>query len=213
MKLYPLLTADVLPVAIVLVNGDYPSHPLPLSLLERCGYVVCCDGAADEFILSGRIPAAIVGDGDSLSEANRVRFASILHPVAEQETNDQTKAVKFCVAHGKTSLMIMGATGKREDHTLGNISLLAEYMDTVSLCMVTDHGVFTPIFSDSCFESYPGQQVSIFAMEPTPVTTEGLRYPIHNRVLTNWWQGTLNEATGDHFTIRTNGKMIVFRAF
>lgn len=213
MKTYPLLAADTLPAAVVLVNGNYPSHPLPLALLGRCGYVVCCDGAADQFLSSGRVPAAIVGDGDSITDGNRVRFSSIFHSIPDQETNDQSKAVAFCVEHGKTDLVILGATGGREDHTLGNISLLADYMDVASVCMVTDHGVFTPISSDSCFGSYPGQQVSIFSMEPVPVTVERLRYPICGRILTRWWQATLNEAVEDCFIVRTRGKAIVFRAF
>lgn len=213
MKTYPLLTADTLPDAVILADGSYPVNSLPLALLSGSRYVVCCDGAADAFMLAGGNPAAIVGDGDSLSEECRGRFATIIHRVADQETNDLTKAVHFCTGQDKKDLLILGATGKREDHTLGNISLLADYMDRVRVQMVTDYGVFTPVNGDSCFETYSGQQVSIFMTDTRPVTTSGLRYPVQNRILTNWWQGTLNEASGNSFTLQTKGKAIVFRAF
>ncbi|MBZ4652548.1 MAG: Thiamine pyrophosphokinase, partial [Proteiniphilum sp.] len=45
------------------------------------------------------------------------------------------------------------------------------------------------------------------------LTTQGLKYPLQQRVLTNWWQGTLNESLGDRFRIETDGRIIVFQAF
>jgi len=211
MKKYPLLTIANTPSAIILANGDYPMHPLPLALLAKTDYVVCCDGATDGFVRSGRIPAAIVGDGDSLSVLNKKQFASILHSIPDQDTNDLTKAFNFCLQQGKKDMLILGATGKREDHTLGNISLLAEYMNQAEIEMVTDYGVFTPISKDSDFESYPGQQVSIFNLSGVEISQEGLQYTLPP--LQQWWQGTLNASLSDHFIIHTTGKAIIFRAY
>ena len=41
----------------------------------------------------------------------------------------------------------------------------------------------------------------------------GLRWPIRNRRLTAWWQGTLNEATGNNFTVTlsADARIIVYR--
>ena len=119
-----LLTID----AVVLANGEYPTSPLPLKILAEAPYVVCCDGGADEYIRRGHTPDVIIGDGDSLSDENRRKFGHILHRISDQETNDQTKAVNFLLAQGKRRIAIIGATGKREDHTLGNISLLIDYL-------------------------------------------------------------------------------------
>ena len=114
--------------AVILANGDYPSTPIPLQVLAKAPFVVCCDGAANEHIARGFTPDVIIGDGDSLSEENKLRFAHIVERVSCQETNDQTKAVRYLLEQDKRSIAIVGATGKREDHTLGNISLLVEYM-------------------------------------------------------------------------------------
>ena len=211
MKKYPLLTIADTPSAIILANGDYPVHPLPLALLAKTQYVVCCDGATDEFVRSGRIPVAIVGDGDSLSELNKKQFANILHSVPDQDTNDLTKAFNYCLQQGKKNMLILGATGKREDHTLGNISLLIEYIADADVEMVTDYGVFTPISEDSEFESYPGQQVSIFNLSNSVMSQENLQYTLP--YLQNWWQGTLNASLAHRFIIHTTGKAIVFRAY
>ncbi len=199
--------------AVIVANGNFPNNSVPLSFIENASYIVCCDGAANDFIARGYIPDAIVGDCDSISEENAIRFADILHPNREQETNDLTKSVQFCVNNGKNNLIIVAATGKREDHSLGNISLLMEYIDIAKVKMVTDFGVFTPINSTSTFSSFTGEQVSIFSFGNESITTSGLKYPINNRVLTNWWQGTLNESLGESFTINTKGKVILFQVF
>jgi thiamine pyrophosphokinase len=201
------------PSALIIAHGRYPEHPLPLSLIREATYIVCTDGAANDFIDRGGRPDAIVGDCDSLSEENRKRYAHILHPNPDQETNDLTKSVHYCVAQGYRELVIVGGTGKREDHTLGNISLLAEYQQMAKVVMVTNWGLFTPISGSTIFQSFRGEQVSIFAIDPVALTTQGLKYPLQQRVLTNWWQGTLNESLGDRFRIETDGRIIVFQAF
>lgn len=196
--------------ALILGNGDYPTHPYPLGLLAQTAYVVCCDGAADEYIRRGFTPDAIIGDGDSLSPQNRKRFASIFHQIDDQETNDQTKAVNFLLAQGKRKITIVGATGRREDHTLGNISLLMDYFRAgADVRMVTDYGIFIPAQNSRTFAARRGQQVSIFNFGAQGLQGEGLVYPLSD--FTNWWQGTLNETTSCEFTIRATGEYLVFQ--
>ena len=77
-----------------------------------------------------KAPDAIVGDGDSLPEALKQQYAHLLHLEDEQDYNDMTKATRFCMQRGARKIAYIGATGKREDHTLGNISLLAYYCKT-----------------------------------------------------------------------------------
>lgn len=199
--------------ALIIANGRYPEHPLPLSLIREATFIVCTDGAANDFIVRGGVPDAIVGDCDSISPENRERFAAIIHSSADQETNDLTKSVHYCVAQERRQIVIVGGTGKRDDHTLGNISLLADYQQMAEVMMVTNWGIFRPISAGTTFQSFRGEQVSIFAIDAVPLTTSGLKYPLQQKVITNWWQGTLNESLGDSFRIETEGRVIVFQAF
>lgn len=198
--------------AVVLANGEYPTHAFAQQLLRQTPYVVCCDGAANEYICRGFTPDAIIGDGDSISPDNRERFAATFHPVADQETNDQTKAIRFLVAQGKRRIAIVGATGGREDHTLGNISLLMEYArEGIDVRMATDHGLFTPATGTCVFPSHPRQQVSIFNFGAQGLLAEGLAYPLSD--FTSWWQGTLNESVGQEFTIHAIGDYLIFQTY
>ena len=151
----------------------------------------------------------IIGDGDSLSPEYKELFSPIIHQISDQETNDQTKAVHFLQEKGFQKIAIVGATGKREDHTLGNISLLMDYMrEGIEVRTVTDYGVFMPANGTQTFKSQPGQQISIINFGAKGLQGEGLVYPLSD--FTNWWQGTLNEATADEFTIHCTGEYLIF---
>ena len=119
--------AATAPETVILADGEYPAEGIPATLLAQARYVVCCDGAADAYTARGGIPSAIVGDGDSIGRTTAQRFRDILHIVPDQETNDLTKAFSFCMEQGRRELTILGATGGREDHAIGNIALLADY--------------------------------------------------------------------------------------
>ena len=204
-----MISEHYTPEAVILANGEYPTHVLPLKILEEAQFVICCDGAANEYILRGHTPDIIIGDGDSLSPENKTRFSDIIHHITDQETNDQTKAVHFLQEKGYREIAIVGATGKREDHTLGNISLLLDYMKNgTKVRTITDYGVFIPASDTQTFASHPGQQISIINFGAKGLKGEGLVYPLSD--FTNWWQGTLNEATSDKFTIHCTGEYLVF---
>ena len=210
---YPLVTASSTFDAVILCDGDYPSHPIPLSILNQAPFLVCCDGAGMNHILHGGTPDAIVGDGDSLPEDFKHRYADILHIVNEQEDNDQTKATRFCIAKGCRRIAYLGSTGKREDHALSNISLIMRYMRDFQLdvTMVTDNGYFTPATGTQTFGSFPRQQISIFNFGCQQLEGEGFRwnpYPYEEL-----WQGSLNEAVGDSVTIHADGCYLLFRTF
>lgn len=195
--------------SVVLAAGTYPTHALPLQILANADTVVCCDSAAERFLAEMGIPNAIVGDGDSLPEELKQRYAHLWHPENEQETNDLSKAVRYLMRQGEKRFAIVGATGKREDHTLGNISLLIEYIrQGAEAQMFTDFGAFIPCSGSSTFNVSVGQQVSIFNFGATGFKSQGLKYPIYD--FTNWWQGTLNEATGQQISIEANGDYLVY---
>ena len=195
--------------AVIVAGGEFPTAPQPMEVLQSAQFVVCCDGAADSYIATGRVPDSIVGDGDSISAVNREKYAHLLHIVTEQESNDQTKAVRHLMERGMRRIAIVGATGRREDHTIGNISLLIEYArNGCEVCSFTDHGVFIPCDGTTTHKCRKGQQVSIFSITANEMSSSGLLYPIYN--FTNWWQGTLNECTGEEFTINAKKEYLLF---
>ena len=199
---------------VIVADGIFPRHEIPLGYLENAKRIVCCDGSTQSLVLSGLKPDAIVGDLDSLTDDLAKMYADRIFPDKNQDTNDLTKAVSWCIDMGYKDIVIVGATGKREDHTIGNISLLAEYVKVLNVIMITDTGILKPFLKSSNISSFPGQQVSIFSIDPeTQVTSLGLRYPLSGTKINNWWCATLNESLGDKFSLEFDGRLIVYLKF
>lgn len=199
---------------IILADGLFPSSEQTQKMLWEAESIVCCDGAAQKLLDFGIEPQFIAGDLDSLSDEFKQRFASKITINPDQEINDLTKAVEFCLSKQWDNIAILGATGLREDHTLGNISLLCDYKKRVNdIVMISDTGIFIPILKTTTFQSFPGQQISIFSLDPqNKLSFKGLKYPVHNHAFTSWWQGTLNASCGDSFEIilHEKGSVLVY---
>ena len=191
--------------AVIIANGQFPTHEVPLRVLRQASYVVCCDGAISHFPMAD----VIVGDGDSVPE----EYRDLLVQINEQDDNDLTKATRYCIKQGYRKLAYLGATGLREDHTLGNIGLLMRYYRQMGVdgTMYTDHGIFSPAYGNRTFRSKKGQQISIFNFGCKRLESEGLRW--NSYAYDEWWQGTLNEAIGDSFSFRADGYYMVYQTY
>lgn len=203
---------DFSPEAVVLGGGEFPTHEIPLSLIECTDRLVCCDGAVNQCTTLNLKPWRVVGDGDSISSEARQRYAACIRTFPDQETNDQTKAIMYLKKKGIRHIAIVGATGRREDHTLGNISLLIEYLkDDLDVRIYTDSGVFIACKDDAYFSCPKGTAVSVFGFGTTGMQSQGLAYQLYD--FTTWWQGTLNHTIEDEFSIRCKGMYLVYMAY
>ena len=196
--------------AVIIANGQFPTHEVPLRVLRQASYVVCCDGAIRHYPMAD----VIVGDGDSVPE----EYRDLLIQINEQDDNDLTKATRHCMnllqpSTSNLKIAYLGATGLREDHTIGNIGLLMRYYRQMGVegMMFTDYGVFQPAFGNRTFRSRKGQQISIINFGCTRLESEGLRW--NSYAYDEWWQGTLNEAIGDSFSFRADGYYMVYQTY
>lgn len=203
---------------VILADGDFPTAAEPQSALRHAQRVICCDGAAAELLRRGVVPDAIVGDMDSLNPELQERYASIIHRESEQETNDLCKAFRYTLSLEPTSITVLGASGGREDHTLGNISHLVDFT-AAAPCpveLLTETGRFVALRDSASLRCCEGTQISIFAFDPTlKIKSAGLKYPTDNVIFDSLWKGTLNEASSSEFTLTFNhpSGVLVFFAY
>ena len=205
-------------ITVIVANGEVPSSELSLSILKEKKRVVCCDGALQKLLSINIIPDVVVGDGDSMDsklldcvENHQIPY----YPDRSEEYNDLQKALKYCMANGYNDVLLMGCGGLREDHFIANLSIMVMYSEKMRLAMLTEHGVFNVMRGTSMFRSVPGMQVSVFPSNlHTKLSFSGLKYPVNNRSF-NWlWEGSLNEAVGDAFTVEADDEepVVVYRA-
>lgn len=208
---------DAFGKTVILAAGDFPTHRIPLGILAAADRVICCDSALAALLDYGMEPVATVGDMDSLPSDIRLRYRGKIVRVAEQDDNDLCKAFRYAISSGWRDIVILGATGKREDHTIGNISWLAEFVrEAPGITMVTDNGffqAFPPPFARISAEA--GTQISVFGFSPDePVTATGLKYEIRELKFPFWHTATLNEALGGEITFRfSKTPILVYQPF
>lgn len=197
---------------VIICDGVFPKSEYPRYLIRTADFIICCDGALVKFLRNSkaifgeqRLPDLVTGDMDTLSESMQKKYADIIVKEDEQEHNDQTKAVRWALNNleGIESIYIIGATGGRADHTIGNAALLMEYtrmfdLNGINIESVTDNGTIFPINDTIEFDCGTGREVSIFTPDNTlRIESEGLMYPTDEVVFDNWWKATLNKSVSD----------------
>ena len=210
---------------VIICDGAFPKTEYPRYLIRTADFIICCDGALRKFIRNSktifgedRLPDKVVGDMDSLSASLRNKYADIIIQIDEQEHNDQTKAFRWAMENleGMESITILGATGQREDHTIGNISLLMEYARMydlegagIQVQMITDHATVVAVTDTVEMDCGEGRQISIFSPDNTlKIKSEGLRWKTDDVVFDNWWKATLNRAVQDNIRLEFSHRSI-----
>ena len=215
--------------AVIIGNGDFPRKPYPREIIRQADVIVCCDRAFEAFLRNrraifgcDRLPDVVIGDMDSLSQKRRKEYSEIMVHLTEQEENDQTKAVRHILRNYPEvdTFHFIGATGKRECHTIGNIALLMEYARLFGMSgdpkegglfadMVSDYTTSFAI-TDSCeLMVGEGRAISIFTPDNTlQIKSEGLVWPTDDVHFDNWWKATLNKASSDTVRLTLSHKSI-----
>jgi len=199
---------------VIVANGEFPSHKIPLGILKKSSSILACDGAADTLLNQGYTPDVILGDLDSLSDKNKIEHTDTIIEAPDQSQNDLRKAINYAKDHNIDDIIIIGASGKREDHMIGNIFSLLDYKD-LKIKLLTDTGVFSCIHESQNIESFKGQQVSIFTSDNTiKITSNNLKYNFNNIVISTIYSGTLNESTSNDFKLFiSHGSLLIFQTY
>lgn len=208
---------------VIICDGKFPRTEYPHYLIRTADYIICCDGALKKFLRNSlsifgekRVPDLVIGDMDTLPASMQKKYADIILKETEQEHNDQTKAVRWALNNlkGIETIHILGATGGRADHTIGNTSLLMEYtrmfdLKDITIEMVSDDGTIFPINDTIEFECGPGRSISIFTPDNSlRIRSEGLMYPTDDVVFDNWWKATLNKTVQDNVRLELSHRSI-----
>ena len=154
----------------------------------------------------------IVGDMDSLSKADRAKWADRIVQIEEQDDNDLAKAMRVLLERWpeETDIHILGTTGRSEAHSLGNLGWLMEWemrhgfqARGVAVDMVSDYNTAFAVSGDISLEVGEGRKVSFFTSDPTlKLHSDGLHWPLDGVALDAWWKASLNRADADSVALK-----------
>jgi len=200
---------------VILANGNFPIHPIPKQRIMDANSIICCDGAVNQLIDNGLEPHTIIGDLDSIDQVIKSKYDEKIIHLPSQNDNDLRKAMFWADDQGVIEAIILGATGKRDDHSLSNIFTLLQFSTSMKCTLLTDHGSFVVTEGKNEFKSYKGQQVSFFSADPDiKITSYNLKYNLISTNLIDLYCGSLNESIDDYFTLTlSHGKILVYQVF
>ncbi|MCC1493587.1 thiamine diphosphokinase [Cognatishimia sp. F0-27] len=179
---------------ILLVGGGDCRNCGLSEAMRTAQTVVAADGGAEAVLARGRIPDAVIGDMDSLSPQLAAQIpAERRHQIAEQDSTDFDKALRSIAA---PMIRAFGFTGKRLDHQLAVLSVLARYPEQrVVLVGAEDVTILCP--PRITVPLAPGTRVSLWPLAPVSGRSTGLRWPIDGIAMApDGRVGTSNEALG-----------------
>lgn len=158
------------------------------------------------------VPDMIVGDYDSVEQAVLEYFRGCsgiqwvdLQP--EKDDTDTETAVHLALEQGSTQIHLLGASGSRVDHMLGNIQLLYQIHKAGVEGFLVDACNRIRLISGNCSMEKAGQfgrYVSLLPFQGTlsDVTLQGMKYPLdHGRILVGTTLGISNEIVEDQAVI------------
>lgn len=122
--------------ALIIANGAACSIELMNQLLEWQPLVIVLDSAMERVIELGIKVDVLLGDFDRDFDPNSYKEKQypleIVH-APDQDKTDLEKAFDYLIARGHKAVNVIWATGRRIDHTLHNLTILAHYRDRLKI--------------------------------------------------------------------------------
>lgn len=166
----------------VIIGGGDCSAGILKAHITLNDYVICADGGYDTAIKSDISPDLLIGDFDSIN-AIPENVRRIILPV-EKDVTDSVAAFNEGVKQGYNKFVLFGGTGGRNEHTLANISLMANASRKgIDFTIIDEKHIFRSITNSSVkIKKRENQQISVFAYGNIAdgVTLKGLYYPLND---------------------------------
>lgn len=210
---------------LIVTGGEIPDE-FAAHVVMAGGFevIMAADSGMESLYRTGITPDIIVGDFDSAKPEILDYFRSqeqvdICMLESEKDDTDTEFAIREAIRRGAHEITILGATGTRLDHVLGNISLLGigleshvriELLDPCNRIRMID----APLTIKRS-EQY-GRYLSLipFSDQVTGVTVTGVKYPLTGFTMGGFSSlGVSNEIVADEAEIRlTSGQLLVVEA-
>lgn len=192
--------------ALIIANGEACNQSLLNDLLEWSPFVVVLDGAIHR-VLDLKIKVdVLLGDFDRNEVSEETIRESqdaieIVH-TPDQNKTDLEKAIDFLIERGHRAVNVIWATGRRADHTIGNITSIVRFRNKIKITILDDYStIYLLPKSPEIFQKWysKGTPISLIPLgDVTGLTTENLVYNLKNDSLSLGYKiSSSNEVESD----------------
>jgi thiamine pyrophosphokinase len=175
---------------IIFANGDAPDRKTIERWITPTDRIIAADGGTHNALSVGITPHVVIGDLDSLAEADRVELERagvpfIVYPTHKDYT-DLELALRYALEQSATEIVIFSALGGRWDQSLANLMLLSLPELAHVTTRIVDRTVSIEVIHDrATITGRVGDTLSLIALkgDAHDVTIEGCEYPLSGATL------------------------------
>lgn len=178
--------------ALIFANGRIDNLEAVSRFRGVDNLIIAADGGARHCQKLGIMPNVLIGDFDSLNEAELRGYeqagAEIIRHPARKDYTDLELALLHAKSMGATQAIVFGGLGLRWDQTLANLLLPASNeLSQMRIQLIDGNQEITVLHAGDEYEfrGNPGDTVSLIPLnaETTGISTQGLEYPLANESL------------------------------
>lgn len=210
--------------ALIVCGGRIEDYSYYTRYFDEADIVICADSGARHLRAFGKNPDVLIGDFDSISQSDydyfKAQGAEILKFPVEKDMTDSELALNIAIDRGCKSIVFIGSTGTRYDHSLSNILMLKKIIEVGLVGKIVDeHNEITLINDMITIPRDINGSIRKVSLLPVSqkvvgVTSKGLYYALDNTTLELGSSiGISNEFTEDYAIISIErGELLVIVA-
>lgn len=200
---------------VLIISGGHVDDAFALDWLASNKYdlLIAADSGMNFLYRNGLIPDVIAGDFDSVSSEVYIHFSQmpeveLIHLNPIKDDTDTEFVIREAIRRGAKSITVIGGTGTRLDHVMGNIHLLGLGLSCdVKIELIDAHNRIRMVDSKITLnkDEQFGQFVSLlpFAGSAKGVTLEGFKYPLKDYTIESFCSlGISNEIEDKKATVQ-----------
>ncbi|WP_313640909.1 thiamine diphosphokinase [Paenibacillus sp.] len=174
---------------VIFAGGEL--SPDYFDLLDEDDFIIGADQGALFLISHGYTPDIAVGDFDSVSpealqDIESKSKKTITCDAVNKDLTDSEMALDIAMDQQPDSILLLGVTGTRIDHSLASIQMMTRALQRQINCYVMDtHNYITLTGSQAVIDDLGYTYVSLLPLTPevSGITLEGFQYPLTEATL------------------------------
>lgn len=202
---------------VIVTGGSEPSKRLLLNSIKKGDYVIGVDKGCNALCKYKIKPSLILGDFDSIDPNVLQEYKSeevkLIKFNAEKDYTDTDLAYEKAKEVNPSKIIILGATGSRMDHFLGNIGILLKSVkEGYNVEILDDNNRMFIVNKKSTFSGNYGDTISFHAVSDvvTNFNISGGKYDLANYDMTLFEpRAVCNEFLNSDITITFDSGMIL----
>lgn len=207
--------------AILVGGGKKPSQKLLNECMKESEILICADGGGDCLYEYSILPDYLVGDFDSISKEAMEYFRKKLENIdtypSEKNSTDSEICVEKALSLGVDEIIMLGFTGSRLDHVLGNLGLLQKCMLLGIKGAIADDNNYINISNKSLAIKRRGMKylsLQAYSDVVDDLTITGAKYPLDKYTLLRGDPRTIsNEFINDEVCINfSSGTLLIIQS-